>query len=111
MTSKEVMKVIYDYFSFLEEGGGPAMSGEIMHSWLEDLLDKYLKSKSDNVVNQIIEKFEERSGLGIKKYGTTLSENKGPKEYWLNHLQEELMDATLYIQKLKTLYDDKKKDN
>jgi hypothetical protein len=36
--------------------------------------------------------------VGITKYGTTLENNN--KDNYLVHLQEELMDATLYLQKL-----------
>jgi hypothetical protein len=55
----------------------------------------------DKIVQQVIEKFSTRSELGIKKYGTTLQDND--TDDFLNHLQEELMDAVLYIQKLKEL--------
>jgi len=58
--------------------------------------------KEDPIVKQVIEKFSARSSVGIHKYGTTLDENKATLIEWLNHLQEELMDATLYIQKLKS---------
>lgn len=53
----------------------------------------------DPIVQQVIDKFQNRSEVGIKKYGTTLHENNS--DDFLNHLQEELMDAILYIQKLK----------
>jgi hypothetical protein len=53
----------------------------------------------DGIVNQVIEKMKNRSEVGIKKYGTTLEQNN--TDDFLNHLQEELMDAILYIQKLK----------
>jgi hypothetical protein len=39
--------------------------------------------------------------VGITKYGTTLYRND--KDNYLLHLQQELMDATLYIQKLMDL--------
>lgn len=58
--------------------------------------------KEDPIVKQVIEKFSTRSSVGIQKYGTTLDENKATLIEWLTHLQEELMDATLYIQKLKS---------
>lgn len=58
--------------------------------------------KEDPIVKQVIDKFSTRSSIGIKKYGTTLDENKATLIEWLTHLQEELMDATLYIQKLKS---------
>jgi hypothetical protein len=57
------------------------------------------KQKKDKVVTQVLNKFKERSKIGIKKYGTTLQENN--TDDFLNHLQEELMDAILYLQKLK----------
>jgi hypothetical protein len=55
----------------------------------------------DSVVESIIEKFRERSAVGINKYGTTLDRNDLNTDDWLNHLQEEMMDALLYIQKLR----------
>lgn len=56
---------------------------------------------TDSIVDQVVRKYEIRSAVGINKYGTTLQTNN--KDNFLNHLQEELMDATLYIEKLITL--------
>ena len=42
-----------------------------------------------------------RSREGVQKYGTTLYDSPDGFYKFLNHLQEELMDATLYIEKLK----------
>lgn len=56
---------------------------------------------TDSIVNQVVRKYEVRSAVGINKYGTTLQTNN--KDNFLIHLQEELMDATLYIEKLITL--------
>ena len=55
----------------------------------------------DPILIKVYGKYQERSNAGIKKYGTTLENNSLPLMDWLNHLQEELMDATLYIEKLK----------
>lgn len=55
----------------------------------------------DKIVELVISKFKKRSEVGIKKYKTTLEENDS--DDFLNHLQEELMDAILYIEKLKRL--------
>jgi len=55
----------------------------------------------DQVVETVINKYYDRSQVGITKYGTTLETNN--KDNYLKHLQEELMDATLYIQKLMDL--------
>ena len=59
--------------------------------------------KTDPIVDKVLLKFATRSKLGITKYGTTLQDNNASLFEWLNHLQEELMDATLYIEKLKQL--------
>lgn len=59
------------------------------------------QEKKDRVVENVVAKFSSRSEVGVKKYGTTLEENELTLIQWLNHLQEELMDATLYVQKLK----------
>ena len=59
------------------------------------------KVKEDKYVQQVKEKFEERSQIGIKKYNTTLERTDLNTKDWLQHLQEELMDATLYLEVLK----------
>ena len=56
----------------------------------------------DEVVKNVVDKFVERSDVGYEKYGQTLNDErtsgvKGLAEY-LNDIQEELMDAILYIQ-------------
>ncbi len=55
----------------------------------------------DPVVERVVDKFIQRSNVGFKKYGVTMDEDTLSKKEWLNHLQEELMDAILYIQKSK----------
>ena len=55
----------------------------------------------DPVVERVVDKFVSRSDVGYKKYGVTLDEDKSNIFQWINHLQEELMDAVLYLQKLK----------
>ena len=57
--------------------------------------------QTDKIVENVISKYKQRSELGIEKYGTTLHESPDGFYAFLNHLQEELMDATLYIEKLK----------
>jgi hypothetical protein len=62
-----------------------------------------MKEIRDNIVASVIEKYIERSEAGIEKYGTTLERNLLTFDEWITHLQEELMDATLYIEKIKKL--------
>ena len=70
----------------------------------------------DPVVKRVVEKFRTRSDVGFEKYGTTLDEErttkmKGLMKYLID-IQEELMDAILYIQtaqeELKEQLDEKK---
>jgi hypothetical protein len=56
---------------------------------------------TDKYVDRVLSRFKERSEVGIKKYSTTLERNDLNVLEWLTHLQEELMDATLYIERLK----------
>ena len=59
----------------------------------------------DKIVHQLIIKYLNRSYEGQKKYGTTLDRNDLVLRDWMQHLQEELMDASLYIEKLMTVID------
>ena len=55
----------------------------------------------DTIVEEVINLFRIRSEEGIKKYGTTLDRDDLSESEWIQHLQEELMDAILYLTKLK----------
>lgn len=62
-------------------------------------------SITDPIVEQVKEMFDQRSKLGIKKYGKTLAESDLSLKEWLQHALEEHMDAILYIQKAITELD------
>jgi len=55
----------------------------------------------DSVVQSVVQKFLDRSRVGIQKYGTTLDRNDLDVLTWITHAQEELMDCILYLEKLK----------
>ena len=56
----------------------------------------------DKIVQQVLRKMDERSLIGQKKYGATMMEDIEGQEKDLNRflidVQEELMDALLYIE-------------
>ena len=56
----------------------------------------------DPVVKHVVDKFVNRSDVGYDKYGRTLDDERRNKHKdllgYLNDIQEELMDAILYIQ-------------
>ena len=60
-----------------------------------------LVSKTDSVVDSVIDKFIQRSKVGKLKYNVDLDREDLSLQDWLTHLQEELQDAVLYIEKLK----------
>ena len=81
---------------------------EIMNS---KSVDKVVRMKfRDPVVQRVCEKFTQRSDEGFRKYGRTLDEEmRGGHKHldgYLNDVQEELMDAILYIQTARELIDD-----
>jgi hypothetical protein len=55
----------------------------------------------DPIVVAVMNKFYERSQVGIKKYNTMLTRDDLSTLEWISHLQDELMDATLYLERLK----------
>ena len=57
---------------------------------------------ADSIVNSVIGAFIGRSNIGLQKYGTTLDRDDLSILDWIQHAQEEHMDAILYLEKLKT---------
>jgi len=55
----------------------------------------------DSIVTSVIEKFRQRSEFGQRKYGTNLDRTDLKFLDWVNHMQEELMDAILYLERMK----------
>jgi hypothetical protein len=51
--------------------------------------------------NRVAERIIERRNKGIEKYGVGVERKDLSTEQWLTHLQEELMDAAVYIERLK----------
>ena len=55
----------------------------------------------DRIVDNVINQFAIRSKKGVEKYGVTLERNDIDLLGWIQHLQEELMDAVLYVERIK----------
>jgi hypothetical protein len=56
----------------------------------------------DSIVESVVVKYKERANLGLTKYGTNLDRTDLNVKDWVEHLQQELMDAVLYLEKLKS---------
>ncbi len=49
----------------------------------------------------IAKRLLERADVGFRKYGVTMERDDLNFLDWLTHLQEELLDAAVYVEKLK----------
>ena len=63
----------------------------------------------DSIVKSVVQKFLDRAAFGKKKYGTDLDRTDLSVLDWIQHAQEEHMDAILYLEKLKQVYTNEKK--
>lgn len=55
---------------------------------------------SDSIVESVINKYKQRSIIGIKKYGVTMDRDDLSDVEWLTHAQEEAFDLSLYLEKM-----------
>ena len=60
----------------------------------------------DKIIERVINKIKSRSDVGYRKYGVTLKDDEQSLDTWLNHIQEELMDAVNYIEKARDVLTD-----
>lgn len=87
----------------------PQIVGEPVYLHIEEKkyleqIDSLLPTRycADSIVNNVISAFIGRSNVGLQKYGTTLDRDDLSVLDWIQHAQEEHMDAILYLEKLKT---------
>jgi|TARA_B100001094_G_scaffold132546_1_gene128410 hypothetical protein len=52
------------------------------------------------IEDEVCKKIQGRAAVGKDKYGVTMETAPLSKLEWMIHLQEEFMDATVYLQKL-----------
>lgn len=64
--------------------------------------------KTDSIVDSVIDKIIDRARVGKDKYKTDLDREDLGIIDWLTNLQEELLDAANYIEKIKTTLSGKK---
>jgi hypothetical protein len=53
------------------------------------------------ITEAVVVQLRTRAEKGKEKYGTTMERDDLTLMQWLQHLQEELMDAAVYVEKLK----------
>ena len=52
------------------------------------------------IEDKVCEKIQSRADKGFEKYGVTVERDDLKFIDWMIHLQEELMDATVYIERI-----------
>lgn len=62
-----------------------------------DMEDKVIDQNVVDVINQL----DKRMKIGYKKYGVTTERDDIDFLGWLQHLQEELLDAAIYVERIK----------
>jgi hypothetical protein len=88
MTKEEIEELKADsFFSSPEETIIPDFSYSIGDGYRSNTLDS------------VVAEFHRREELGLKKYGASIDRSDLKLSEWLQHLKEELMDATLYVQR------------
>lgn len=106
MTSNKAKEIIYE---LKKNSQVPIIDQVIWREYSDDGNHKEwtyqqlveLSEFRDKHVDEVVDLYRERSAAGFKKYGITLERNDLTIDQWLNHLMEELMDATLYISKIR----------
>ena len=69
---------------------------------VQRMKDKERKHNTmDKNVEKVITQLRDREEEGMRKYGVNTERTDLTSLEWLQHLQEELMDASVYIEKLK----------
>ena len=63
----------------------------------------------DKNVENVVRQLRDREEEGLRKYGVNTERTDLTSLEWLQHLQEELMDASVYIEKLKNEFKRKSK--
>lgn len=66
----------------------------------KDLLGLQRESTAQSIEEKVINKIVDRRAKGLKKYGVSMERTDLEFNEWLSHLQEELLDGAIYIEKI-----------
>ncbi len=67
--------------------------------YLNKVAHHFLKPSMSKIEDAVCKKIQDRANVGKKKYGVTMERDDLSFKEWMIHLQEELMDAIVYIEK------------
>jgi hypothetical protein len=53
------------------------------------------------IEDRVIARIQSRAALGLRKYDATMERTDLNTQEWLQHLQDELLDGAIYVERLK----------
>ena len=56
---------------------------------------------TSRTLHRLHTRYRQREAVGVLKYGCTIDRHDLDPQGWLDHLQQELMDASLYAERLR----------
>jgi hypothetical protein len=71
----------------------------MMNYYLSKMNHHFLKPNMSKIEDSVCKKILDRAKVGKEKYGVTMERDDLSFKEWMIHLQEELMDAIVYIEK------------
>lgn len=112
-TPDAVVQRVIEKVNILKTQMGKLPIGKEEIEWVQESILRYTIAlcysfnEKDNAKERIKAMLNNRSLLGIAKYGTTLQEAVLTKEQVLQHAVEELLDAANYLEKLISILEEK----
>lgn len=96
------MTLVYNIINEPDEGSDCAKDIDMpldidVNDPIVNIWDNWIDPNVESVSNLLKSRME----VGFKKYGTTTERTDIDLLGWLQHLQEELLDAAVYIERLK----------
>jgi len=70
---------------------------------LEGRIDILMRERG-SIEDKVCNKIQARAALGLNKYGTTMERTDLSIEEWITHAQEESLDLSIYLEKIKSYF-------
>ena len=88
----------YEEYKSIECGGDPMVYGNAKQKPGKLL---WTDIEPDPIVAKVLKRMTDRSKEGIEKYGCTMMRTDVATVGWIDHAIEELLDASIYLERLK----------
>lgn len=103
MTYEEAIKTLKIHQEWRLGADIEMLEPKIITEAIDAILFYHPKQVTDTILRSVLNNYCLRSEFGQKKYNTTLDRKDLSILDWINHAQEEAMDLTLYLEKIKKM--------